>query len=159
MNSLKTSPTQAIHDLFSTYCKALNSSDLDLAMSLYWPKDHDEGDDDAEDNRAVFIAPHSPPSVGLDAIRNAYESLFSKVDHMVIIKVERLMMTSGSREAIVRTRSTGKCRVRDTGAEVEDDVQGSWVLKWLPGVIEGEDLTSGRWKVLSYHFSSSLPPR
>ena len=141
MNNL----TKSIDDLFSSYHTALNSSDLDLAISVYWPGDNDE---------AAFVAPHSPPSIGLEAIRSAYQQLFSKVDHMVNIEIEHLMVTPDSSWAFVRTRCTGKCRVRATGKELEDDVQGSWVLRWF----ETNSNRDGGWEVQSYHFSTRLPP-
>ena len=142
--------SKSVQDLFSTYQTALNSSDLDLAMAMYWPEDGDKN------SRAAFTAPHSPPSIGLKAIRSAYEELFAKVEHMVNIEIEHFSLTHDSNWAFVRTRCTGNCRVRATGEELEDDVQGSWVLQRLGGAKSYQD---GIWKVTSYHFSSRLPPQ
>ena len=101
-------------------------------MSTYWPKDSDE------QGGAAFMAPHSAPSIGLEAIRRAYEQLFARVDHMVTVEIEHIAMTADSSWAFVRTRCTGKRRVRATSEKLEDDVQGSWILRWLPSASEGQ---------------------
>ena len=139
---------ESIHALFNIYQNALNTSNLDLAMSIYAPED------DSRRSHPAFIAPHSPPSIGLKAIRSAYEQLFAKVDHMITLQIQDVTLTSDDASwAFVRTRCTGKCRVGATGEELQDDVQGTWVLQWYLG-----DEGLGAWKVASYHFSSTLPP-
>ena len=84
------------------------------------------------ESRAVLIAPHSPPIIGLEDIRSAYVQLFANIEHMVDIKIEHFTLISDSAWAFIRTRCMGKCRVRATGAELEDDVQGSWILRHFP---------------------------
>ena len=138
---------KSIRALFNVYQNALNTSNLDLAMSMYAPED------DSRENQPVFLAPHSPPSIGLKAIRSAYEQLFAKVDHMIALQIQDVTLTSDASWAFVRTQCTGRCLVRATGEELQDDVQGSWVLRWYLG-----DEGLGAWKVASYHFSSTLPP-
>lgn len=124
----------AIRYIFTTYQRALNTSDLTLAMSLY-----------LEDG--VFMMPHHPPSVGKLEIQEAYQKLFEEVDHHVEVRVDEITL-AGFEWAFARTTTTGTCTVRATGKDVPDAVQQLWVLK-VP-----EPETDGmNWLIARYSFS------
>ncbi|KAF7982819.1 hypothetical protein HWV62_25759 [Athelia sp. TMB] len=123
-----------IQQLFKSYETALNTSDMALTMSLYHPTD------------AVFMLPHSPPSIGRTAVQDAYEKLYALVDHMVSVTIEEVTVASPE-WAFARTTTTGKYRVRASGKEEDDAVMQLWVLRK-----EG-----ARWFVARYSFSPTGP--
>ena len=129
------SPSEAqdpIKKLLITYEVSLNTSNLPLAMSLYTAD-------------AVFMAPHSPPSVGKDNIEAAYTQLFSTIDHIVNITVDESQVLSAEGWAMARTTCSGYRRAKATGKEEPDAVQGLWILKQV----------AGEWKIARYAFSST----
>ena len=132
--------TQAIKDVFITYERALNTSDLSLAMSLY-----------TED--AVFMMPRQAPSVGKAAIQVAYDKLFSEVDHHVHVDIDEIKLASGGDLAFARTTTTGTCTIRAMGREVPDAVQQLWVLEF----VSNKESERGEWRIARYSFSPTGP--
>lgn len=121
---------EAIAALVKEYQSILNTSNLQEAVALY-----------ATDG--VFMAPHSPPNVGKQAIEAAYLQLFATVDHMVTINVDEIHVLAVGEWAFARTTCGGSCRVRATGVEQPDAVQQLFILQCL----------DGRWKIARYSFS------
>ncbi|KAK3076382.1 hypothetical protein LTS18_013179 [Coniosporium uncinatum] len=132
-----TSPEQHVKDLLQTYRDALNSSDLDLALSLYSAD-------------GVFMAPHSSPAVGKAAVKQAYEGLFGEVDHIVELSVEEVVVVGGGEWAFARSMTRGQTRVRASGELHKDAVWQLWVLK-REG--EGDGKGEGAWRIARYSFS------
>jgi len=116
------------------YERALNGGDVDGVLRLY-----------AEDG--VFMPQHSPPQVGKDAVRAAYEKVFKAIDLNInfdILEIEILSDTW----AFARTTSSGTTRINATGDKVPENNQELFVLK---------KQISGEWEIARYIFSTTNP--
>ena len=65
---------QAVVNALKTYERALNASETGAVMPLYAPD-------------GVFMPQNSPSSVGIDAIREAYDAVFSAITLKVEFKL------------------------------------------------------------------------
>ena len=125
-----------IESVLATYEQALNASDTDTVMTLY-----------ADDG--VFMAQHSAPNVGSEAIRRAYDGVFGAIDLDVRFIVDEVVQVS-PRWAFARTRSEGFVTVIATGDKGPEGNQELFVF---------EKQDSGEWKIARYIFSTTNPPR
>ena len=125
-----------IDSVLATYERALNASDADTVMTLY-----------ADDG--VFMAQHSAPNVGREAIRRAYDGVFGAIDLDVRFTVDEVIQAS-PRWAFARTRSEGSVTVNATGDKAPEGNQELFVF---------EKQDSGEWKIARYIFSTTNPPR
>jgi uncharacterized protein (TIGR02246 family) len=130
------SDRSSIESVLATYEQALNASDTDTVMTLY-----------ADDG--VFMAQHSTPNVGRDAIRSAYERVFEAINLDVRFTVDEVMQIS-PQWAFARTRSEGFVTVNATGDKAPEGNQELFVF---------EKQDSGEWKIARYIFSTTNPPR
>ena len=125
---------QAIAHLLKEYESALNGSDLDAVMRLYAPD-------------GIFMAQHSPSSVGAEAVRAAYVKVFATIKLTVrfdIAEVRRFTPEWG----MARTNSTGQSRDLATGRTSVEGNQELFVLQKLDS-----------WRIARYCFSTTNPPR
>ena len=127
---------EKIESVLATYERALNASDADTVMTLY-----------ADDG--VFMAQHSAPNVGREAIRRAYDGVFGAIDLDVRFTVDEVMQLS-PQWAFARTRSEGFVTVNATGDKGPEANQELFVF---------EKQASGEWKIARYIFSTTNPPR
>jgi uncharacterized protein (TIGR02246 family) len=127
---------KSIEAVLATYEQALNASDADTVMTLY-----------ADDG--VFMAQHSAPNVGREAIRRAYDRVFSAIDLDVRFTVDEVIQAS-PQWALARTRSEGFVTVNATGDKGPEANQELFVF---------EKQDSGEWKIARYIFSTTNPPR
>jgi len=125
-----------IESVLATYEQALNASDTDTVMTLYT----DDG---------VFMAQHSAPNAGRDAIRRAYDRVFGAIDLDVRFTVDEVLQVS-PQWAFVRTRSEGFVTVNATGDKGPEANQELFVF---------EKQDSGEWQIARYIFSTTNPPR
>lgn len=125
-----------IESVLATYERALNASDTDTVMTLY-----------ADDG--VFMAQHSAPNVGREAVRRAYDRVFAAIDLDVRFTVDEVIQAS-SQWAFARTRSEGFVTVNATGDKAPEGNQELFVF---------EKQDSGEWKIARYIFSTTNPPR
>jgi len=130
------SDRENIESVLATYEQALNASDADTVMTLY-----------ADDG--VFMAQHSTPNVGRDAVRRAYDNVFGAIDLDVRFTVDEVMQVS-PRWAFVRTRSEGFVTVNATGDKGPEANQELFVF---------EKQDNGEWKIARYIFTTTNPPR
>ena len=126
----------AIEAQLSAYETALNASDTDAVMALY-----------AEDG--VFMPQHSLPNVGPDAVRNAYDGVFSAITLDIEFIVDEIEQLSPS-WAFARTRSEGFVTINETGDRFPESNQEVFLLEKT----DDED-----WKIARYIFSTTNPPR
>ncbi len=125
-----------IESVLAKYERALNASDTDTVMTLY-----------ADDS--VFMAQHSAPSVGREAIRRAYDGVFGAIDLDVRFTVDEVIQAS-PQWAFARTRSEGFVTINATGDKAPEGNQELFVLA---------KQDSGEWKIARYIFSTTNPPR
>jgi uncharacterized protein (TIGR02246 family) len=104
-----------IESVLAAYEQALNASDADTVMTLY-----------ADDG--VFMAQHSAPNVGREAIRRAYDGVFGAIDLDVRFIVDEVIQAS-PRWAFARTRSEGFVTVNATGDKAPEGNQEQLVFE------------------------------
>lgn len=125
-----------IEKVLQTYEAALNASDTDAVLGVF-----------ASDG--VFMAPNSPSTVGVDAIRAAYNGIFQTVTFDTELTVEEVMQVA-PRWAFVRTKSNGFVTVHANGARVPDANHELFVFM---------KAADAEWRISRYCFSTTLPPR
>lgn len=129
------SDEREIESLLQIYEKALNMSDTEAALSLYAPD-------------GVFMPQHSPSSVGLEAVRQAYEGVFAMITLSVGFKIAEIHQVAPD-WAFARTNSAGSVKVKSTGGVSAEGNQELFIFQKLSGV----------WKIARYCFSTTNPPR
>ena len=126
---------QEISAVLKAYESALNASDTDAVMGLY-----------AADG--VFMPQHFPSSVGSEAVRQAYESVFGAIRLTVSFEIREVHQT-GDEWAFARTNSAGTVLVHATGESSAEANQELFVMQKI----------DGQWKIARYCFSTTNPPR
>ena len=125
-----------IETVLSTYEKALNASDADAVMTLY-----------ADDG--VFMAQHSAPNVGTEALRATYDGVFQAITLNIEFTVDEIHQMSPD-WAFARTRSEGFVTINATGDRGPEANQELFVF---------QKQDDGNWKIARYIFSTTNPPR
>ena len=126
---------QAIAAVLAKYQDALNQSDTDAVMKLYAPD-------------GVFMPQNSPSSVGVDAVRKAYDAVFNAITLEVKFDVAEIHQIAPD-SAIARTNSAGKVKVHATGEGGPEANQELFVFQKIDDA----------WKIARYGFSTTNPPR
>jgi uncharacterized protein (TIGR02246 family) len=125
-----------IEGVLQTYETALNASDTDTVMTLF-----------ASDG--VFMAPNNPSTVGVDAIKAAYNGIFQTITFDTELQVEEIVQVAPN-WAFVRTNSNGFVTLHAIGQRVPDANHELFVFQ------KGDD---NKWKIARYCFSTTLPLR
>ncbi len=125
----------AVAAVLARYEKALNESDSDALMKLY-----------ASDG--VFMPQNFPSSVGADAVRKAYDTVFNTIKLSVKFDVAEVVKVAPE-WAFARTNSAGNVTVNATGAKSAEANQELFVFHKI----------NGAWKIARYCFSTTNPPR
>jgi uncharacterized protein (TIGR02246 family) len=126
---------QAVAAVLAKYEDALNQSDIDAVMKLY-----------AFDG--VFMPQNSPSSVGADAVRKAYDTVFKAIKLTVKFNVAEVVEMAPN-WVFVRTNSAGTVKVYATGGGGPEANQELFVFQKI----------DGEWKIARYCFSTTNPPR
>jgi len=126
---------QAVAAVLAKYQDALNQSDTNAVMKLY-----------ASDG--VFMPQHFPSSVGADAVRKAYDSVFTAITLSVNFNIAEIHQIAPE-WAIARTNSAGTVKVKATGGGGPEANQELFVFQKIDGA----------WKIARYCFSTTNPPR
>jgi uncharacterized protein (TIGR02246 family) len=126
---------QAVAAVLAKYQDALNKSDTKAVMELY-----------ASDG--VFMPQHFPSSVGADAVRKAYDDVFSAITLSVKFDVAEIHQIAPD-WAIARTNSAGTVKVKATGGGGPEANQELFVFQKI----------NDAWKIARYCFSTTNPPR
>lgn len=125
----------AVAAVLAEYQQALNASSTDDAIKLYAPD-------------GVFMPPNSPSSVGIEAIRKAYDAVFQAITLDVEFTVVEVQQVAPE-WIFARTNSAGTTRVHATGERVHEANQELFVFQKI----------GGQWKIARYCFSTTNPPR
>ena len=124
---------KAIAAVLAKYQDALNQSNADAVMKLY-----------AADG--VFMPQNSPSSVGVPAVRQAYDAVFDAIQLTVkfdIVEVRQL----APEWAFARTNSAGRVKVNATGETSAEGNQELFVFQKI----------GDTWKIARYCFSTTNP--
>ena len=125
----------AIRAVMASYNDALNRGSTDAALMLY-----------AEDG--VFMAPYSQSAVGKEAVRKAYDAVFSELKFDVEFSIAELVMMAPN-WAYVRTNSAGTTGHASTGKTTAEAHQELFIFRK-----DGD----GKWRIARYSFSPTNPP-
>jgi uncharacterized protein (TIGR02246 family) len=135
-NTAATGDEAAIRALLSSYQDALNASSTSAVMPLY-----------AQDG--VFMPQHSPSSVGIEAVRVAYDAVFKAIKLTVRFDVVEVVQMAPD-WAFARTNSSGTTKIHATDATNPEANQELFLFRK-----DGR----GAWKIARYCFSTTTPPR
>jgi uncharacterized protein (TIGR02246 family) len=126
---------QAVATVLAKYQDALNQSDTEAVMKLY-----------ASDG--VFMPQNSPSSVGADAVRKAYDTVFKAIKLSVKFNVAEVVEMAPD-WVFARTNSAGTVKVHATGEGGPEANQELFVFQKIDGT----------WKIARYCFCTTNPPR
>jgi uncharacterized protein (TIGR02246 family) len=126
---------KAVAAVLVKYEGALNQSDTDAVMKLY-----------ASDG--VFMPQNSPSSVGVDAVRKAYDAVFKSIKLTVKFNIAEVVEI-GSDWVFARTNSAGTVKIHVTGESGSEANQELFLFQKIDGA----------WKIARYCFSTTNPPR
>ena len=130
-----TASEQAVKDVLGKYEDALNASDTEAVMEMY-----------AADG--VFMPQNSASSVGAEAVRKAYDAVFTAITLSVkfdVVEVKEL----GPEWVMARTNSAGTVKVHATGGGGPEANQELFLFEKIDGA----------WKIARYCFSTTNPAK
>jgi len=122
----------SVESLLKAYETALNASDAEAVMALY-------GAD------PIFMPQNAPAMVGRDAVRRAYDQVFSTIKLTVQFKIHEVEVLGDT--AWGRTTSAGTTKILATGKVVSESNNELYVFK-------RED---GSWRAHRYLFAEAIP--
>ncbi len=125
---------KAVADVLEQYQDALNQSDTDAVVRLYA-------------NDGVFMPQNSPSSVGVDAIRKAYDAVFKTIKLTVTFNLAEVVEMAPN-WAFARTNSAGVVKIHSTGGGGPEANQELFVFQKIDGA----------WKIARYCFATTNPP-
>lgn len=126
----------SVHQLLKTYERELNAANTEAITGLYTAD-------------GVFMPQYKPSAVGREAVRQAYNAVFTAIHLNIefnVVEVEQI----ADDWAFARTNSAGTVTVQADGAKIGTSAQELFVLK---------KNAEGSWKIARYAFSSTKPPR
>lgn len=129
------SDEQAVAAVLSQYETALNHSDTNAVMNLYAPD-------------GIFMAQNYPSSIGADAVRKAYDTVFKTITLTVKFSVAEVHQLAPE-WAFARTNSAGAVKVHASGESSAEANQELFLFQKIQGA----------WKIARYCFSTTNPPR
>jgi uncharacterized protein (TIGR02246 family) len=122
----------AVVSVLKDYQVALNRSDTEAALKLYAPD-------------GVFMPQHSPASIGIAAVRNAYEAVFAAITLTVEFEIAEIRQIAPD-WVFARTNSAGRTKNNATGVEGPEANQELFLFQKI----------SGDWKVARYCFCTTI---
>jgi uncharacterized protein (TIGR02246 family) len=125
----------AVASILKDYQTALNGSDTEAVLKIYAPD-------------GVFMAQHSPSSVGTAALRQAYDGVFAAITLTVEFEIAEVRQIA-SDWVLARTNSAGHTKNNATGAEGREANQELFLFQRI----------GGAWKIARYCFCTINPPR
>jgi uncharacterized protein (TIGR02246 family) len=130
-----TTDTETIKTVLYAYRDALNASSTDQVIKLY-----------ADDG--IFMPQHFGTIIGSDAIRGAYDGIFSTIALAVEFEIGEVVIT-GSDWAFARTKSNGTTKDQANGNVSKEGNQELFVFQKV----------GGEWKIARYCFCTTNPPK
>lgn len=125
-----------ISTLLRAYETALNTADTGAVIALYTAD-------------AVFMPQYSPPQVGADAVRGAYERVFAAITLDIAFAIIEIRPVAPD-WAFARTTSTGSVTINASGEKGPEANQELFILN---------KNSDGAWKIARYIFATTLPRR
>jgi len=125
---------KAVAATLAKYQDALNQSDTDAVMELY-----------ASDG--VFMPQTSPSSIGVDAVRKAYDAVFQAIKLAVKFDIAEVVEMAPD-WVFARTNSAGTVEVHATGAGGPEANQELFLFQKIDGA----------WRIARYCFFTTNPP-
>ena len=125
----------AVASILKDYQFALNSSDTEAVLKLYAPD-------------GVFMPQHSPASVGIAALRRAYDAVFAAITLTVQFAIAEIRQIAPD-WVLARTNSAGTTKNNATGAEGPEANQELFLFQKIDCA----------WKIARYCFCTTNPPR
>ncbi len=125
---------KAVAATLAKYQDALNQSDTDAVMELY-----------ASDG--VFMPQTSPSSIGVDAVRKAYDAVFQAIKLAVKFDIAEVVEMAPD-WVFARTNSAGTVKVHATGAGGPEANQELFLFQKIDGA----------WRIARYCFFTTNPP-
>jgi uncharacterized protein (TIGR02246 family) len=122
----------SVKSLLKAYEAALNASDTEAVMTLYGAN-------------PIFMPQNAPAMVGRDAVRKAYEQVFSTIKLTVKFKIREVEALGDT--AWGRTTSAGTTKILATGKVVSESNNELYIFK-------RED---GSWQMHRYLFAEAIP--
>jgi uncharacterized protein (TIGR02246 family) len=123
---------QKIEELLSEYKRSLNTSDAQLAQSLY-TKD------------GIFMPTEAPSGIGSEGILKSYEYVFSQIKLNIEFFIEEIEVDGDMAFAV--TSSKGTVKILANGMEVPEENRELFVFEKV-----NED-----WKIARYMFNKTEP--
>jgi len=123
---------QKIEELLSEYKKSLNTSDAQLAQSLY-TKD------------GIFMPTEAPSGIGSEGILKSYEYVFSQIKLNIEFFIEEIEVEGNMAFAV--TSSKGTVKILANGMEVPEANRELFVFEKV----------DGKWKIARYMFNKTEP--
>ena len=127
----------AIQELLTKYEAALNASSTEAVLLLY-----------TEDG--VFMPQHSSSAIGLQAVRQAYDAVFTAITLDVKFRVAEIVEIAPD-WAFARTNSAGTVTINAVGAKSAEANQELFLFKRTPGYLEDRTLL-----LLNYQPATSI---
>ena len=125
----------AIRSVMAAYNSALNGGKTAAVLPLY-----------TEDG--VFMAPYSQSAIGQDAVRRAYDAVFTELEFNVKFDIAEIIQMAPA-YAYGRTNSVGTTAHRSTGRTTAEANQELFIFR------KGDDQ---KWRIARYSFSPIKPP-
>ena len=123
---------QKIETLLTTYKQSLNTSDANLAQSLYT-------------KNGIFMPSEGPSAIGSENILKSYEYVFSQIQLNVEFFIEEIEVENEF--AFATTSSKGTTIIHATGDTVPESNRELFVFENV----------AGEWKIARYMFNKSEP--
>lgn len=123
---------QSIKNLLNKYQTSLNTSDANLAQSLY-TKD------------GVFMPTEAPSAIGSNAILQSYQYVFSQIQLNIAFEIEEIQVEGDMAFAV--TSSKGTTLIHATGDTVPEANRELFVFEKI----------NGEWKIARYMFNKTGP--
>lgn len=123
---------QKIEELLNKYKKSLNTSDANLAQSLY-TKD------------GVFMPTEAPSGIGAESILKSYEYVFSQIQLNIGFFIEEIVIEGNMAFAV--TSSKGTTLIHATGDTIPEANRELFVFEKV----------NNEWKIARYMFNKTQP--
>lgn len=123
---------QKIDALLSEYKKSLNTSDAQLAQSLY-TKD------------GIFMPTEGPSGIGSEGLLKSYEFVFSQIKLNIEFFIEEIVVEGNMAFAV--TSSKGTVKILANGVEAPEANRELFVFEKV----------DGEWKIARYMFNKTEP--
>ena len=124
--------TPNVASVIEKYEVALNAGDVPTILSLY-------------SANPVFMPQHAPAQVGVEAVKGAYEYVFSTIKLNVEFTVHGIEVVGDT--AWARTSSAGKTKILANNQQVSEGNNEVFVFKKI----------NNEWKIHRYLFATNQP--